>query len=631
MPIAPKYDWEESEDGLEVRVALSGVSKTSADVSATDVMLKVNIPPYLLILDILHEVDEAKSVATLTGDGVSFKLVKRERGLWGALCLEASKEDLIKRRNESVERSHKRLEEGRQIRLQRKAQEVKDSHSHGGGEEDEEKFGEGDDDGDENGEDVWGGLTDGESAWREVEAQAAAGREQGLVGAGKTQEAGPVTFTPLPPPRTRLQAVPVDFTRLETGHLPARQVREEEIKAYKKKAVDERLLADSVDVADRQPLFLKDKGDALYQQGNYRGAINAYSRGLEIDAEIPLLWANRAACHLQLGDPAMCCDDCSGALMLLDARIPRYEDGSMTPEEVAAFSKQRVRVLVRRAQARMELQQLPLAVLDYQEAIRPLCQAVADCGAAVAVLLAPARISDAPATSPVGSGSGLDGTHPATHEAGGGVIDERGVLDTGVSRGADAEEAVPLRAVLLDWLSKAQPQPAATGGLGSPRRRTEPLGGGGGARPTAAAVTPSVASSSAENGGHDNLHAGHTGRHSEQDEQQQQQQGTEQRQQQQQGTERQEQHATQQAREQQSASSTRPAVEPAGWRLTAAALMRVLGRRGAAHGHLKRYSLAAGDYSLALQLATVLGEEGRAGAFAADQDKMRVLQAEVMV
>lgn len=32
-----------------------------------------------------------------------------------------------------------------------------------------------------------GGLTDGESAWREVEAQAAAGREQGLVGAGKTQ------------------------------------------------------------------------------------------------------------------------------------------------------------------------------------------------------------------------------------------------------------------------------------------------------------------------------------------------------------------------------------------------------------------------------------------------------------
>lgn len=76
MPIAPKYVWEETEDGLEVQVALSGVSKSSADVSATDVMLKVNVPPYLLIIDILHEVDEAKSVATLNGEGVSFKLVK---------------------------------------------------------------------------------------------------------------------------------------------------------------------------------------------------------------------------------------------------------------------------------------------------------------------------------------------------------------------------------------------------------------------------------------------------------------------------------------------------------------------------------------------------------------------------
>lgn len=30
------------------------------------------------------------------------------------------------------------------------------------------------------------------------------------------------------------------------------------------------LLEDSVDVADRQPAFLKDKGDGLYAQANYR-------------------------------------------------------------------------------------------------------------------------------------------------------------------------------------------------------------------------------------------------------------------------------------------------------------------------------------------------------------------------
>jgi hypothetical protein len=50
-----------------------------------------------------------------------------------------------------------------------------------------------------------------------------------------------------------------------------REQREVEIRDWKKKnAVDEKLLADSVDVSDRQPVFLKDKGDALYKQGNYR-------------------------------------------------------------------------------------------------------------------------------------------------------------------------------------------------------------------------------------------------------------------------------------------------------------------------------------------------------------------------
>ncbi len=33
---------------------------------------------------------------------------------------------------------------------------------------------------------------------------------------------GAVTFKPLPPPRMRLEPVRVEFTKLETGHLPAR-------------------------------------------------------------------------------------------------------------------------------------------------------------------------------------------------------------------------------------------------------------------------------------------------------------------------------------------------------------------------------------------------------------------------
>lgn len=43
--------------------------------------------------------------------------------------------------------------------------------------------------------------------------------------------------------------------------------------------------ANSVDVSDRQPIFLKDKGDGLYAQGNFHAAINAYNIAIERDEE----------------------------------------------------------------------------------------------------------------------------------------------------------------------------------------------------------------------------------------------------------------------------------------------------------------------------------------------------------
>ena len=76
MPITPKFEWDETEGSLEVRVQLQGAANGKANVFATDCLLKINSPPYLLVLDLFGVVDDAKSSATLTSDGVTFKLVK---------------------------------------------------------------------------------------------------------------------------------------------------------------------------------------------------------------------------------------------------------------------------------------------------------------------------------------------------------------------------------------------------------------------------------------------------------------------------------------------------------------------------------------------------------------------------
>lgn len=79
--------------------------------------------------------------------------------------------------------------------------------------------------------------------------------------------------------------VQVDFTKLEFPHLPAREKREQELKLYKKTQEDAMRTTNSIDISDRQPVFLKDKGDALYAQGNYFAAVNAYSIAIEREEE----------------------------------------------------------------------------------------------------------------------------------------------------------------------------------------------------------------------------------------------------------------------------------------------------------------------------------------------------------
>lgn len=49
-----------------------------------------------------------------------------------------------------------------------------------------------------------------------------------------------------------------------------------------------------------------------------RGAVNAYSKALELDPTQATLWANRAAAHLALGQAAECVQDCSTAIELVE-------------------------------------------------------------------------------------------------------------------------------------------------------------------------------------------------------------------------------------------------------------------------------------------------------------------------
>lgn len=68
---------------------------------------------------------------------------------------------------------------------------------------------------------------------------------------------------------------------------------------------------------EKNPEWLKDKGNNLSATENYLAAINAYNLAIRLNNKMPLLYLNWAACHLKLKNLHKAIEDSSKALELL--------------------------------------------------------------------------------------------------------------------------------------------------------------------------------------------------------------------------------------------------------------------------------------------------------------------------
>jgi len=196
----------------------------------------------------------------------------------------------------------------------------------------------------------------------------------------------------LPPPRQTCQreSVKLNFTKTEAPHLPMRENREQEIKEYRRKQVGQGGRDDATDMSERQPMFLKDKGDALMKKANLQGALAAYTSALELDNQCVPVLANRSLCLLKIGLPEACVQDCERYLALTR---PQWEnvaalrpvggggvpiEGANPPgspqerekeeDEGTKLRRTRIKILCRQAQALTQLQRSDEAVEKLEEA-----------------------------------------------------------------------------------------------------------------------------------------------------------------------------------------------------------------------------------------------------------------------
>lgn len=102
----------------------------------------------------------------------------------------------------------------------------------------------------------------------------------------------------------------MNFTEKKFPHLPARESLLKEPPFPKSKKIEKKQDGVFIDIEDKDPVWLKDKGDHFYQRNDYHSALNAYSKALEYDKEFLMGRMNRATTWLRTRAFDNCISDC---------------------------------------------------------------------------------------------------------------------------------------------------------------------------------------------------------------------------------------------------------------------------------------------------------------------------------
>nr|CAH8832962.1 unnamed protein product [Trichobilharzia regenti] len=123
---------------------------------------------------------------------------------------------------------------------------------------------------------------------------------------------------------------------------------------YRRKLLD-RVVPDDLSKNELDPIWLRKKGDSLFQAGDYEAAVVAYTEAISQNPKLHSAYSNRAACHLQLRNYFKALEDSSVAL---DLCVP----------SVMQNLKSRVRAHIRRGAAFCNLQMYKEGLVEYKAA-----------------------------------------------------------------------------------------------------------------------------------------------------------------------------------------------------------------------------------------------------------------------
>ncbi|XP_074956420.1 dynein axonemal assembly factor 4 isoform X2 [Phalacrocorax aristotelis] len=396
MPVwLREYIWRQSAAAVYLSLPLSGVRATAANIFCTDQYLKVSIPPFLFEAILYAPIDDTNSTAKIGNGIIFFTLYKKEVAMWDSLTLEnASKEKLQYLRENAVLKAHENAKEETDAKKVTKQKHKKHALEATMKLEEAER---------RRIEDLKQKerrkVTEELQLWKkqqkDAEKQNRVQKEGELhqVEQLKEEEKGKMDKTRIPnegTSKTRLKptkghgscsmfsenlkeeqlpaprsaaTIKINFTsRVFPTALRESHVAEEEEWLRKQAEARRTVSADLSELDDlkeeeKNADWLKDKGNKMFATGNYLAAVNAYNFAVRLNNKLPLLYLNRAACHLKLSNLHKAIEDSSKALELLTPPVPDNENA-------------RVKAYVRRGTAFCQLELYTEGLQDYEAALK---------------------------------------------------------------------------------------------------------------------------------------------------------------------------------------------------------------------------------------------------------------------
>jgi len=119
-----------------------------------------------------------------------------------------------------------------------------------------------------------------------------------------------------------------------------------------------------IDIEDKDPLWLKDKGDHFYKRHDFMSATNAYSKSIKIDTNFLMCRLNRGTTFMRLRQFQAGVEDFDELEQLLGNVSKEEREG-----EPEFYNKIQARLHLKRGAAQAWLSQFDAAVEDIEKAM----------------------------------------------------------------------------------------------------------------------------------------------------------------------------------------------------------------------------------------------------------------------